>query len=161
MFKTGDYVVYRKDVCKIKEIKKTSATGEEYYILVPIDDESLVISLPTKNGELLRNVIGRKEALELIDSISSIDKIETDERNYENEYKRLLGDGTLESLVKIIKTSYTRNDARVQNKKKISAKDDAYFKRAEKQLYSELSISLGMSYDETKEFIISSVQKRS
>lgn len=159
MFKVGDYVVYRKDVCRVKEMKESN--NEMYYILVPIDDESLTISLPTKNDDLLRYVIGKSEAEELISKIPLIDRIETDERNYENEYKKLLSDGTLESLVRIIKTAYTRNDARVQSKKKISAKDDAYFKRAERQLYSELSVSLNMSFDETKDYIISSVQSQS
>lgn len=108
----------------------------------------------------LRNVISKEEVLNLISKISSIDVIEIPDKNYENEYKRLLGVSSLENLVKIIKTTYMRNDHRLQNKKKISETDDIYFKRAEKQLYSELSVSLGLTYDETKDYIINCVEEQ-
>ena len=39
-------------------------------------------------------------------------------------------------------------------------KDESYFEKAERRLYNELSVSLGMSYHETKEYITNSVQKQ-
>ena len=45
------------------------------------------------------------------------------------------------------------------NKKKTSDKDSNYFNRAEKYLYNELSIALNMTFDETKEYVISKVQE--
>jgi hypothetical protein len=39
---------------------------------------------------LIRNIISKKEAEELISKIPSIDIIKTDEKNYENEYEKLL-----------------------------------------------------------------------
>lgn len=160
MFNVGDIVVYRKDVCKIKDIKKNHLSGKDYYILAPIDDDSLIIDVPVENRMgWLRNIISKDEADILINKIPNIEIIKTDEKNYENEYKRLLNENSLENLVKIIKTAYLRNDARIQNKKRISEKDDTYFKRAERQLYNELSVSLGMTYQETKEYIINYVQK--
>lgn len=45
--------------------------------------------------------------------------------------------------------------------KKIGEIDDSYFKLAEKILYNELSISLGKSYDETKNYVVESVKKLS
>ena len=43
--------------------------------------------------------------------------------------------------------------------KKISDKDKIYFDKAEEYLYSELSIALNMTIDETKEYIISKVKE--
>lgn len=77
----------------------------------------------------------------------------------ENEYKALLQSGSLEDLVCIIKTTYLRNYERKQSGKKISEIDDTYFHRAEKILYNELSVSLGMNFDDTKEYVISSALK--
>ena len=38
-------------------------------------------------------------------------------------------------------------------------KDNHYFKLAEEYLYGEFSVVLGMSYDDTKSFVISEVSK--
>lgn len=60
----------------------------------------------------------------------------------------------MEDLIKIIKTTYLRNDYRIKNGKRVSEKDSIYFNMAEKRLYNELSISLNLSFNETKEYII-------
>ena len=57
-------------------------------------------------------------------------------------FTQLLNTDNHENLVKIIKTTYLRNENRINNKKKISDKDDQYFNLAEKYLYNKLSISL-------------------
>jgi len=156
MFKLGDYVVYKKDVCKIKEIKNIKNIS--YYVLNPIDDQTLSITIPLNNNSL-RKIISKEESLNLINSIPNIDIIKIQDKLIENEYKNLLNSGKLEDLIKIIKTTYLRNEDRINNHKKIGKKDDNYFKKAEKLLYNEISISLGLSYDETKKYIKERVEK--
>lgn len=147
-----EYIVYKRNVCKIKEIKNIN--GEDYYVLTPIDDESLIITIPKNSSlNLIREIISKEETEKLIDSIPSINIIETKEKVLENEYKTLLHSGNLSDLIKIIKTTYLRNSNRINNHKKISEKDENYFNKAESLLYNELSISLGLSVDETKEYI--------
>lgn len=156
MFKVGEFIVYKRDVCKIEEIKKLN--NNEYYILKPIDDLSLTIDVPTDNKfGYLRQIISKEEALNLIKKIPKIDIINSHERLIENEYKNLINTEKHEDLIKIIKTAYLRNDERLKNKKKISDKDDRYFKKAENYLYNELSISLNLSFDEVKKYIIETV----
>ena len=77
----------------------------------------------------------------------------------EQEYKKLLENATHENLIKIIKTSYLRNAKRKREKKKISEKDDTYFKLAEKILYNEFSGALKMNYEDTKKYVVDSVEK--
>lgn len=95
----------------------------------------------------------------IIDNIPNIDIIKVNDRLLENEYKKLLYDGSYEGLIKIIKTTFLRNRDRVNNKKKISEKDDNYFNLAEKYLYSEFSVVLGLSYDETKKYVIGRIEE--
>lgn len=161
MYKINDYVVYRHNVCKIKNIKENQMNGNKYYVMVPIDDESLIIDTPTDNRMgYIRSLISLKEANKLIDNIPNIKLIDDyTERNLENIYKDLINKGSHDELIQIIKTSYIRNDVRIKNKKKISDKDDKYFKLAEKYLYNELSIVLNMSFEETKNYIIKRVSK--
>lgn len=161
MHKIGDFVVYRKEVCIIKEIRKNHISNKDYYIMNPVYDSTLKIDVPTDNKSgYIRDVISKKDALKLIEKIESIDIIECNDKDIEREYKKLLEKNSLENLIKIIKTTYLRNEKRINNKKRISEKDESYFKRAEKQLYEELSISLNMTPIQVKEYIINYIEKK-
>ena len=156
--KIGDYVIYKKDACQIKEIKKNKFNNNDYLVLRPIDDESLKIEIPVAtSGELLRKPIDKAEVMRLIARIPEIDVISCNEKLIEAEYKNLLSSGSHEDLIKIIKTTYLRNKKRLDNKKKIGDKDNYYFKKAERYLYNEFSISLNMSFENTKDYITEQV----
>ena len=118
MYKINDYVVYKRNVCKIKEVKNN------LYVLNPIDDESLIITI-SKDNNSIRNIITKEESLNLINSIPNIDIIKANDKLIENEYKNLLNSGRLE----------------------------------EKLLYNELSISLNLSFEDTKKYIKESVEQ--
>lgn len=122
----------------IKKIKHNERNGTDYYILLPIDDDSLVIDVPTDNRMgYLRSVVTKKEAEKIIDGIKDINPLENIfDKNIENNYKELLYSGNHNDLIKIIKTSYLRNESRINNKKKISDKDLKYFELAKKYLYN-------------------------
>jgi len=159
MYNIGDYVVYKKDVCKIVNYKKKHIKDMDYYELVPLLDSSLKIVVPIKSI-FLRSVLSKEEAETIIDVIPSIDAIKINDKLIENEYRRLLRDGGHEELIKIIKTTYLRNKDRIDNKRKISEKDDNYFNLAEKYLYSELSVSLGMEFIDFKDYIVERINKK-
>ena len=146
------YIVYERDVCLIEEVKGKYIKGIDYYILRPLNDKTLKISVPV-NSKLLRNIISLEDANKLIDNMKSIEVIE-DDKQIENEYKRLLDTGNLNDLVKIIKTTYLRNKERIINKKKISEKDENYFNKAEDYLYTELGVVFNMSKENMKKYII-------
>lgn len=150
------YVVYERDVCEIVEVKEKYIKGMDYYILKPLNDRSLKISVPVKSN-LIRDIISKEKAFEIIDNIKNVEILEN-EKLIENEYKKLLDTGDLNDLVKIIKTTYLRNKERIDNKKKISEKDEIYFNKAETYLYTEIGIVLNMTKENVKEFIINYLQ---
>ena len=157
MFGVNEYIVYRNNVCYIKEIIEIK--DNKYYVLFPIDDDSLTIKVPVDNS-FIRRVISKDEVAKIIKNIINIDIIKVDnEKMIEQEYKKLLENATHENLIKIIKTSYLKNDKRKREKKKISEKDDTYFKLAEKILYNEFSVALKMNYEDTKKYVVDSVEK--
>lgn len=47
---------------------------------------------------------------------------------------------------------------RQNQNKRISEKDEQYFNQAERRLYNELSISLHLTFDDTKQYVIDSVE---
>ncbi len=160
MFNVNEYIIYKNEVCIIKDILENYYKGEDFYVLEPINDKSLSIKLPISDkNNFLRKVITRENALKLINEIPLIDTIDVDDKCLDNVYKELLNDRSHYSLIKIIKTTYIRNEERRNNKLKEREKDSNYFNIAEKLLYDELSISLEKSYDETKEFVINKVRE--
>lgn len=158
MYKSGDVVVYGRDVYRIKDVKDNYLFDKTYYIMNPIDDDSLVTSVPVDTTSYLRDVITKEEAEDLIAKIPSIEIVQACDRDIEYEYKQLLKENTLESLIKIIKTTYMRNMKRQNQNKRISEKDEQYFNQAERRLYNELSISLHLNFDDTKRYVIESVK---
>ena len=156
MYKKDDIIVYKNDICKIIDIKNIN--GKDYYILTPVYDDSLKNYVPFDNVCNMRKIISKNEAEKIIDVIPSVDVINVDnDKLIENEYKNLLNEMNHIGLIKIIKTTYLRNKDRIDSKRKIGEKDDMYFKKAEKMLYTELSYALNKSYDETKNYIIEKV----
>ena len=159
MFKVNDYVVYRGDVCKIVDIHHNALKNQDYYVLVPFNDDSLKIDIPIDNRtNSIRSLITKSQIDELIKDIPNIKVIESSDKLLENEYKNLLNTYSHSDLIKIIKTTYLRNKERTDNKKKVSDRDNSYFNKAEKRLYTEFSIVLNLSFDETKEYIIKEVE---
>ena len=158
MYTTGELIVYKKEVCLIKEIKKKYYKDMDYYILEPINDKSLKIKIPT-NNKYIRNLVTKEKIKEIISKIPSVEIITTNDKLLETKYKELLKTDNHLDLIKIIKTTYLRNKERLDHNKKIGEKDYNYFNLAEKYLYTEFSIVLNMTYNETKEYIINMVKK--
>ena len=48
MYKEINVIDYKRDICKIVEVKKKFINETDYYILEPVFDPSLCISIPTK-----------------------------------------------------------------------------------------------------------------
>lgn len=147
-----DYIVYRKETCKIIEKE------DGYYRLVPVNDTSIKYKVPV-DSNFLKKVITKEEIDRLLLEIPEINTIDLGEKQIEQEYKELMKSGTHEDLVKIIKTSYLRNQIRILNNKRISEIDDEYFRRAEKYLYEEIGIVLNLSFENTKEYITNKLKK--
>ncbi len=161
MFEVGGYLVYKRDVCKLVEIKKNCFSNDDCYVLIPLLDDSLKIEVPISNiNKKVRPLISKEKVNEIIKEIPNVETIKCDDsRLIENKYKELINSGELIDLVKVIKTTYLRNKEKSDNKKKMNDRDNNYLCLAEKYLYQEFSIVLNMSYDDTKKYVIDEVSK--
>lgn len=160
MYKKNDYIIYKREVCKINDILPNFFKGTDYYLLSPLSDNTLTIKVPVNNKEI-RSLITRKEIDTIINQIPNIEPAKSDTKSLEGIYKELLSTGTHADLIKIIKTTYLRNKERIDNNKKTTDKDNYYFNLAEKYLYQEFQIVLNLTYDKTKEYVINKVEKLS
>lgn len=146
------YIVYRNEVCQILKEENN------LYFLIPVNDDSIKYQVP-KDSILLRKLITKEEIDKLLLEIPEIKTIDNGDKKIEQIYKELMNRRTHEDLIKIIKTTYLRNQLRVLNNKKISEIDDEYLKRAEKYLYEEIGVVLNMTYEQTKEHVIKKIKE--
>jgi len=160
MFETGEYVVYgRTGICRVMGVttmKVADASGEKlYYVLRPGGDTDGKIFTPVEGGkQVLRAVISREEAEELISQIPSIETLSIENEKFREEsYKECIRTCECKDLIRIIKTIYQRKMSRISRGKKTTATDERYLKMAEDHLYSEFSVLLGIPKENMGSYI--------
>ena len=160
MFKAGDFVVYGSNgVCRVQKVGTLDSPGVPkdrlYYTLIPCYIKGSTIFTPVDNQKvIIRLVLTREEALQLIDEISGIDMLWIgDEKKRELQYKEAFRSCDCRELVKIIKTIYLRKQSRIAEGKKVTTQDEKYFHMAENGLYTELSVLIGVPKEEMEAYI--------
>ena len=105
MFNVGNYVVYKRNVCIIKELKEVS--GKKYYVLKPINDAGATLFAPVNNEKVeskMRRILTREEILELIETMPDEEANWIHNENERKEkYKRIISSGDRVELIKMIK----------------------------------------------------------
>ncbi len=160
MFEKGGYIVYgTTGVCVVEDITSPDIKGVAgnrlYYVLSPCFQKGNRIFTPVDNEKVtLRAVMSREEAAALIDRIPEIEELwETDDKQREKHYKEAIRSCDPQEWIRIIKTSYLRQEERRAQGKKATTVDERYFRSAEDHLYSELAVSLEMPREEVKSYI--------
>ena len=160
MFEVGEYIVYGvKGVCRIEDITHIDISGADknrlYYVLTPIGESSGKIYAPTDNQKvMMRKVITKEEADRLIEELPEIELLWVpDDKQRETKYKEALNTCDYRAWVSIVKTLYLRKQERVAQGKKITALDERYMRTAENELYSELSLTLGIPKEQMEHYI--------
>ena len=162
MYKINDIVVYKRDVCRVKETVVSERTGEHCYILVPFNDESGMTKMivPVANaGGHLRDLLTEEELEDLLSRAPAIETLADKQANMKSQYVALLRSDSLEDLICIIKTSYLRNKTRLDNHKKLAAIDGEYLQKAENYLFKEMSVAMGKSIDECRAYFANKLNR--
>lgn len=160
MYEVGEYVVYgNKGVCRIEDITHIDISGADkerlYYVLAPLDDVNGRIYAPTDKQKItMRNVISKEQAEDLIRELPEIELLWiTDDKQRESKYKEAMSSCDYRSWVSVVKTLYVRKKERIEQGKKITSLDERYMRAAENELYSELSLTLGISKENMETYI--------
>ena len=118
MFKIGQLIVYGgTGVCRVEAIGAPELSGAEkgrdYYTLAPYYSNKSRIFTPCDNDKVvMRPIISRQEAEDLLDEITSIELLTViDERKREECYKETMKGCNVRDFVSIIKTIYNRKFA--------------------------------------------------
>ncbi len=147
-FGIGDLLVYGETgVCRVDEIVvKPFLDGErECYKLSPLYS-SCAIFTPTDNGNVfMRPVITRDEADSLIEGIpltEPADCTASSPRELSEKYDRIIKLHDCRALVSLTRAIHEKRERLVTQKKKLSAIDERFLKKAEDLLFGELAAVL-------------------
>ena len=152
MFGKGEIVFYEnKGVCEVMDVITMNHQGipkdKLFYVLHPYFTKDDKIFTPIDNDKIImRKLITKEEVDQLVGEISEIEELKIDnEKMREETYKECIRSCECKQWVRIIKTLKKRRNRRIQEGKKTTASDDRYLKLAENNLYSEISVRLGVS----------------
>lgn len=160
MFEKGEYIIYgMTGVCEVTDIRKMNIRGipkdKLFYVLVPYGQKGSTVFTPVDSTKtVMRKVIAKEQALELIDSMPQIEELDfPNEKVREEAYKECIRSCDCRENVKVIKTLYLRREEKLAQGKKFAATDERYLKLAEENLYSELAVAMDMSKKEVQQYI--------
>jgi len=160
MFKKDDIVIYSGyGLCQVVDVTTMNMNGipkdKLYYTLHQLSGNGGTIYTPVEHKEkVLREVITREEAQELIEGMDEIEDLwVTDERLRENQYKEAVKSCNCREWIRIIKCLYSRKQDRLAQGKKMTSVDEKYFNIAKECLYSELSISMDIPMEDMEAYI--------
>lgn len=166
MFEVGDYVVHgNSGVCKVEAVQTMDGIGADkkrmYYTLIPLYAVGSKLFVPVDGKKVItRAVITKAEVEKLLEEWHDIETlwVENDKKR-EDIYKEALRSCDCRQWVKLIKTSYERNQDRIRNGKKATTSDERYLHMAEENLFGEMAIPLQMSKGEAEEYFIAQISK--
>ncbi|VYT68854.1 CarD family transcriptional regulator [Clostridium tertium] len=153
MFKKGDLILYSSHgICKIDDIceKTFSYKKRNYYILHPMGDKKLSISVPVDNENAsMLELLTQEEAKEILESFKydGCDWIALDKERGE-VYSEVVKRGNRKEIAKIANTLIKEKDKLEANGKKFHEKDKKLLSNIENSLFSELAFLLNVSLED-------------
>jgi len=164
MFEINDIILYGNDgVCTLTDIVSKDINGKQadYYALCPVYDGSATIFVPIDNEKLtsrMRKVISKDEINKLIRSMPEEETIWIENESERKEkYKAIIAAGDRKKLVQIIKTLYLHQNNQKAKGRKLHLCDERFLKDAEKILYDEFALVLGIERSQVLPFIMQQV----
>ena len=168
MFQIGDLVVYgTTGVCRVEEIARPNLTGadrnRQYYLLKPLQQDG-VIYTPVDNQKVpIRAVISAREAEALIDLIPTIQTEAYHAPTLQalaQHYQSAVHTHDCRDLLELMMSIYAKRRQVESQKRRLGMVDERFMKQAERLLYGEFSVALGIPYDEVQPYIARRIESR-
>lgn len=163
MFGSGDVVINGNGVaCVIDRMEKMkmphSKIRKEYYVMHDLIKDDNVYYIPAESESSMRSPISKGEAQKLIEGIVELTPVEIKEERFrDNEYRDIIKQSSPENLVSLLKFFVNRKNSRQNVGKTLSTIDEKYMKQASRNLFSELSCSLELEYDEVERLVLDKI----
>lgn len=158
MFNKGDLVLYSTHgICRIDDIceKTISYVTKKYYILHPMKDSNLSISIPVENDKVtMLELLTKEEAESIMESFKfegyewiNVDNVRC------TKYNEIIKQGNRTEIAKIANTLMKKKTDLESDGKKFHEKDKKILSGIQNILFSELAFILNTSSDKIEDKI--------
>ncbi len=162
MYKVGDRIVYgQAGVMTVVDIREETVLNERktYYVLRAFDaGEGALTFVPTDNGELvslMRPLMKKEEIEKMLSAVKSFPDFQwiEDSRARSLAFKKIVDTDDIPELLRMIMAIEEKIAMRTESGKRSYLSDEVIMKKAKKRLYSEFSAVLGLSYEQTENYV--------
>lgn len=163
-FKLDEHVMYSSGgICIYKGTAEKCFDGKtkhEYIVLAPIENERSLYYVPENMAQQkIRKLMTREEIISLIDEIPSIEPCSCGEKNDRKAlFSSVLKSDDAERIISLIKSLYLRQQNRSRSGKRLSGSEEAAMKNAEKMIYQEIGLVLGIKQEMVKDYICERIE---
>ena len=165
MFKIGEHIVYGTNgVCRVTDVCPSPFDKNDtrtYYTLKPINGPAeAVIYTPVDNDRVpMRSLMSAEEVRGLLLRIPTIPDLPIPtEKARRDAYRAAMIAGSPDSYVSLIKTVWGRRTELSASGRRLPEFEMEYDGVARKHLYTELSVVLGLPFEEMEDYIIRHVE---
>lgn len=158
--KINDIVLYGSHgVCRITDIteRKIGAETLEYYILNPIYDEKSTIFVPAQNQLLLgkmQQIPSKDEIMSALDiAVNEDPEWITNDSDRNVNYREVIDSGVLTDVIGMVKALYIHREKQASCGKKLHVSDERFLKEAEKIVFDEMALVLGIDRKSARQFL--------
>lgn len=147
-FAVGDLIIYGETgVCRVESIEDLSFMGEvrKCYKLQPLYQSCCITTPADNNNVFMRPILSRQEAENLVESIPDIQPIDLPvaaPRVVSEHYDKIIKSHDCSKLISLTVAIYHKRKGLIEQKKKLSAIDERYMKKAQDLLFGELAAAL-------------------
>lgn len=161
MFQPGELVVYgTTGVCRVEGVTQPEMSGSDrgkwYYLLKPLQQDGIIYT-PVENSKVpMRPVISAQEAEALIDRIPTIQAEAVYSPTLQalaQHYQSVLRSSDCGNLLRLMMSIYSKQQAAQARNRRLGLVDERYMKQAERLLHGELSVALGIPFQEVQPYI--------
>ena len=160
MFSINDTILYGSHgICRITDITKEPFDGSkgDYYILNPIQNPTSTIYVPVGNEKLtskMRSILSEEDILNILKNMPDAETWIENKNDRAAHFRSILNSGNRSDILSLIKTLYNHREELKVVGKKLHAADEAAFREAEKVIYDEFALVLGIKREQVIPFII-------
>ncbi|MBQ7356858.1 MAG: hypothetical protein IJW66_05595 [Clostridia bacterium] len=168
MYSVGENVLYGSGgVMRVVDVREENITGEKknYYVLraVGAHEDSLTF-VPVDNEKLtsmMYPLMTREELDALLRRVADEDEEEwlTDSRQRGESFKKIMDSGDRLKLMRMIRSIRSAAERRSLEGKKNYLSDENAMRKAERLLYSEFSVVLGIPEGDVENFIVKEIER--
>ncbi len=155
MFKIGDYVVHSgHGVCLIVDKIFDSNLHKDFYKLQTIHN-NMSIKMPCdKANSLLRSILSKEDLAKIMnEAILLSDEYIKDNKERKNKFQTLIMSNDINDTILLLKSLYHLSDDKKKEKKTLGSFDTQFLQQAERKLFNEVAIAIGISSLEAKDYV--------